>query len=150
MFYVLIFGVWHMAKKNIRQIFKDKMLSLAKDDAKHFPDLKESDFRDFHKRTTSLMIGHYEREDLNLAWIGFCAMLDGFDELDVVVSVDMTTPNEDNGKRLYAKIEEWNDLTFPIDEGREISLIAVYQSHNFDISAFKDPYVGIHKKDRPK
>lgn len=135
--------------KNIRQIFKDKMLSLSEADASRFPDLKEADFLDFHNRSTSLMSGHYNREDLNLAWIGFCAMLEGFDELDVVVSVDMTTLEEDNGERVFAKIEEWNDLTFPIDEGREVGLIAIYQSHNFDISTFKDPYTGKNKKLRP-
>lgn len=149
MFYVLLNGVWHMAK-NIRQIFKDKMLGLAQEDAKHFPDLKESDFLDFHRRNTSLMSGDYKREDLNLAWIGFCAMLNGFDELDVVVSVDMTAFDNDNGERVFAKIEEWNDLTVPIDEGREVGLVAVYQSHNFDISTFKDPYTGKNKKHRPK
>lgn len=51
---------------------------------------------------------------------------------------------------IFAKIEEWNNLTHPINEGSEVSLVAIYQSHNFDISTFKDPYAGKNKKFRPK
>lgn len=141
-----------MAKKNIREIFKNQMLNLSGEDAKHFPNLQESDFSRFDGLTTSLMSGSYQREDLNIAWVGFCAMLNGFDDLDVAISVDMSGlhDDEDEGHRVFAKIEEWNNLTHPINEGGEVSLVAIYQSHNFDISTFKDPYMGKNKKFRPE
>ena len=140
-----------MAKINIRELFKKQMLALSKDDANKFPNLTAADFAKFDNQNTSLMSGRYDREDLNIAWIGFCAMLEGFDQLDVAISIDMTAIGcDDEGNRVFAKVEEWNSLTHSIDEGSEVSLVAVYQSHNFDISTFKDPYTGKNKKYRPK
>lgn len=142
-----------MAKINIRELFKKKMLNLSPKEALLFPDLKEDDFAKFYS-PNSLLDGQYQRDDLNKAWVGFLAMLEGFANLDVAISVDMSGINQDGedndeGHRVFAKIEEWNDLD-SIQRGEEISLIAIYQSHNFEISTFKDPYVGKNKKNRPK
>lgn len=120
------------AKLSVIQIFIENI-------KKKYP---ESDLNTRYTMEFSHQEATFEDEFVNSHWQGFLMCLYTLPQMDLMVSVDMADPKNEStfGNRVYSKIIEWNALTHQIYEGGELSLCFQYQSHNFDITNFKDPY----------